>query len=293
MKGIEVSVDVTHAAKDARAVVTGKVPFQALRALAFAYAPPTLEDLQEEVKLSARETPFKALIPQSYLGPRGTVLVEHAGIASQDDTTGFDLETMRTAHGRQSSMATVYFHIAAEQIRLEHGLDTPDFGRLAQASSFVPSGRETSFARGLAAGLRGDYELSTVILIPQFEHAARELFVRNGIVTATLPSKGAQNEYNLNQLLEHPRAAELFGADLVYDLRVLLTEKAGANLRNDIAHGLLDDGGKVGAKIYFWWTCLRFVLVPIVAAHRAAEEDRAKSATADEAKIVKETAEKE
>jgi hypothetical protein len=283
MKGIEVTADVTQAVKKAKALVADKEPFQALCALAFAHAPPTLDDLHEEVRISAKETPFKALIPQSYLGPRGTVLVEHAGIAGQDDTTGFDFETMRTAHGRQSSVATVYFHAAAEQIRLEHGLDTPAFGQLAQASSFVPSGRERSFARGLAAGLRGDYELSTVLLIPQFEHAVRELFVRSGIVAATLPSTGAQNEYNLNQLLEQARAAEVFGAELVYDLRVLLTEKAGANLRNDIAHGLLADGGKIGAKIYFWWTCLRFVLVPLVAAQGAAEETKSEETKADDA----------
>jgi hypothetical protein len=270
MKAIEFSIDVTEAVKQARALVSGKQPFQALGALAFAYAPPTLEDLHEEVKLSAKDTPFKALIPQSYLGPRGTILAEHAGMASQDDTTGFELETMRTSHGRQASFATSYFHAAAEQIRLEHGLDTPYFAQLARASAFVPPDRERSWARGLAAGLRGDYELATPILIPQFEHAVRELFVARGIVIATLPWTGAQNEFNLNQLLEHPRAAEILGDELVFDLRVLLTEKAGANLRNDVAHGLLADGGKIGAKIYFWWVCLHFVLVPLVVTQRQA-----------------------
>jgi hypothetical protein len=135
-------------------------------------------------------------------------------------------------------------HVAAEQVRMEHGLDTPWFFSLARSSEFVPADRERSFARGLAAGLRGDYDLAAVMLCPQFEHAVRELFFRRGIVTSTLPSSGAQNEHNLNQLLEHPRAVEVFGEDLLFDLRVLLTEKAGANLRNDIAHGLLDDGDK-------------------------------------------------
>jgi hypothetical protein len=270
MKAIEFSVDVTEAVKQAKALVSGKQPFQALGALAFAYAPPTLEDLREEVSLSAKDTPFKALIPQSYLGPRGTVLAEHAGIASQDDTTAFELETMRTAHARQASIAMAYFHAAAEQVRVEHGIDTPYFAQLARASAFVPPDRERSWARGLTAGLRGDYELATPILIPQFEHAVRELFVARGIVIATLPWTGAQNEFNLNQLLEHPRAAEVLGDEFVFDLRVLLTEKAGANLRNDVAHGLLAEGGKLGAKIYFWWVCLRFVLVPVILAQHQA-----------------------
>lgn len=266
MKAIEFSVDVTQAVKKAKALVSGKDPFQALVALSFGYNPPTLADLHDQVKLSVKDTPFKALVPQSYVGPRGTVLAEHAGIVNQDDDTGFELETMRTAARRQASMGVEYFYSAAEQVCFEHGLDTPAFRLLVQSSPFVPAGRERSFARGLAAGLRGDYELATPILVPQFEHAVRELFFARGIVTSTLPSTGAQNEYNLNQLLEHPRAVEVFGERMVFDLRVLLTEKAGSNLRNDIAHGLIDDGDKIGAKIYFWWICLRFVLLPIVAA---------------------------
>jgi hypothetical protein len=268
MKGVEVSVDITESVKKAKALVAGKDPFQALVALSFAYNPPTMDDLHEEVRLSVKDTPFQALVPQSYLGPRGTVLAEHAGIAKQDDNTGFELETMRTAAGRQSSVAVEYFYSAAEQVRYEHGLDTPAFRELVQSSPFVPPGRERSFARGLAAGLRGDFELATAILVPQFEHAVRELFVARGIVTSTLPSTGAQNEYNLNQLLEHPRAVEVFGEEMLFDLRVLLTEKAGSNLRNDVAHGLLGDGDKIGAKIYFWWICLRFVLLPIVVGQR-------------------------
>jgi hypothetical protein len=165
---------------------------------------------------------------------------------------------------RQSLIASAVLHVAAEQIRIEHGLDTSWFSGLARSSDFVPGNRERSFARGLAAGLRGDYDLAATILIPQFEHAVRELFFRQGIVTATLPSSGVQNEHDLKTLLEHPRAAEVFDEALIYDLRVLLVEKAGANLRNAIAHGLLDDGDLWGAKVYFWWTCLRLVLLPML-----------------------------
>ena len=102
MKAVEASVDVTEAVKKARELVTDKAPFQALVALCLLHKPPTIEDLHEEVKLSAKDTPFKALVPQSYLSPRGTVLVEHSGIANQDDETALNLEAMRIAAGRQS-----------------------------------------------------------------------------------------------------------------------------------------------------------------------------------------------
>lgn len=268
MKAVEVSVDVTDAVKAAKAHVAGKPALPGLVALAFCHQPPGMADLEEEVRLQAQESPFKALVPQSFLGPRGTVLAEHTGVLKQTDDTGFQLEVMRIAHARQSSLATMLLHPAAEQIRIEHGLAAPWFVGLAQASAFVPPGREESYGRGLAAGLAGDYDLAATLLCPQFEHAVRELFFARGIVTSTLPSSGVQNEFNLNQLLEHARATEVFGDELNFDLRVLLTEKAGANLRNDLAHGLLDDHAKIGAKIYFWWMCLRLALVPVLAAQR-------------------------
>lgn len=268
MRAVEVSVDVTDAVKAAKAHVAGKPELPALMALAFCHQPPAMADLEEEVRLRAQESPFKSLVPQSFLGPRGTVLAEHAGVLNQTDDTGFQLEVMRIAHARQSSLATILLHPAAEQVRIEHGLAASWFVALAHASSFVPAGREVSYGRGLAAGLAGDYDLAAALLCPQFEHAVRELFFAHGIVTSTLPSSGVQNEFNLNQLLEHARAAEIFGNELNFDLRVLLTEKAGANLRNNLAHGLLDDHAKIGAKIYFWWMCLRLALVPVFAAQR-------------------------
>lgn len=268
MRGFEFSLNVSKEVRAARDLVSGKAPISALVAFAWMHNPPSVAELAEEVAVNARKTPFKSLVPQSFVGPRGTILAEHAGVLDQHDGNGLAIETMRVAASRQVSVATIFFHASAEQIRSEHGLDTPWFLGLAQASSFVPTGRERSYARGLAAGLRGDYELAATILCSQFEHALRELFYTYGAVTSTLPSSRVQNEHNLNQLLESDRAEEVLGKTLTFDLRVLLTEKAGANLRNDLAHGLIDDNANIGSKIYLWWICLRFALVPLASDER-------------------------
>jgi hypothetical protein len=54
---------------------------------------------------------------------------------------------MRVAHTRQSFVAMALIHVAAEQTRMEHGLDIPWFFGLARSSEFVPPDRERSFAR--------------------------------------------------------------------------------------------------------------------------------------------------
>jgi hypothetical protein len=222
MKPVEISADVSDAVKAAKAAVADQSPVQALLALISLHRPPTLDDLEEEVRLKLKKSVFRALVPQTYLGPRGTVLAHHAGAVEE---TGFELETMRIAHERQSTIGSILLHPAAEQVRYEHGLDIEYFLQLCNASPFVPRGREFSFARALAAGMRGDYELAALLLCPQLEHAIREHFFARGLVTTTYPTSGIQNEFDLNRLLRDSNAAEFFGDELAYDLRVLLVEK--------------------------------------------------------------------
>ena len=66
---------------------------------------------------------------------------------------------------------------------------------------------------------------------------------------------------SLNQLLESPQAVEVLGKDFVFQLRALLTEKAGFNLRNLYSHGLLtDDAVHQDGLFMLWWLLLRMTL---------------------------------
>jgi hypothetical protein len=49
---------------------------------------------------------------------------------------------------------------------------------------------------------------------------------------------------------------------MVFELKdLMLANPAGANLRNNLAHGLLPYNGARGAdSVYLWWIILRFVL---------------------------------
>ena len=51
---------------------------------------------------------------------------------------------------------------------------------------------------------------------------------------------GVQNELDLNALLEMPQLTSLVDESTVFDWKSLLTEKVGANLRNELAHGLIE-----------------------------------------------------
>lgn len=118
-------------------------------------------------------------------------------------------------------------------------------------------------ARGLSAGLHGDMIASTAILAPVMEHLARTIVLAAGGVTTDFDAGSrVQEEAPLGSLLRREELKVAIGEDLVFDLRVLLDDRFGANLRNRVAHGLLADSEFMGPDgTYLWFSVLRLVML--------------------------------
>ena len=123
--------------------------------------------------------------------------------------------------------------------------------------------------RGLHAGLHGDLVLAMHLLLPQIENSVREIFIANGIITSKLESDKTQDERDLGWLLTRPEMAQMFTKGMAFDLRGLLVERFGLNIRNDLLHGLLDEKhiGSEGA-LFVWWLTLRLCCTPILNAQQ-------------------------
>jgi hypothetical protein len=153
---------------------------------------------------------------------------------------------------------------------LEHGARINDILSIVSHSPFVPPEREYLFAKGLYAGLTGDFFTSTHILIPQIENSIRYLLWRGGKITSGLDNRGIQNEHDLNSTLRRPDVDSIFDEDTLFDLKCLLVEHAGSNLRNRMAHGLISDGEFMSPLMsYVWWLTLRLCCLPIINAATA------------------------
>jgi hypothetical protein len=158
---------------------------------------------------------------------------------------------------------------ARQQIVAEHPARMVDLLFLVQDNPFVPRGREGLFLRGLHAGLHGDVVLALHLLLPQIENSLREIFTAKGIITSKLESDFSQDERDLGWMLTHPEMAKIFGDGMAFDLRGLLVERFGLNLRNDIAHGLLAESQMITeGAIYAWWLTLRLCCFPIAVAKK-------------------------
>ncbi len=113
---------------------------------------------------------------------------------------------------------------------------------------------------------------ATHLLIPQLENSVRYVLAGNGVIVSRLDDPGVQEEKGLGELLYEPKLEELFGEDLLFDLQGLLLERFGANLRNKLAHGLMDsDEFSSAPMLYVWWLTLRICVIYLVVSRSPAK----------------------
>jgi|GEM_PF-2071371 hypothetical protein len=154
---------------------------------------------------------------------------------------------------------------AQDVINFEHRLSLSYFIQLCYNSCFVPSGHEYLWALGLNEGMKGNYGVAASVLAPQFEHLVRDFLRSIGTQTRIIQDDGTEDEKSLNALINEPAVVDKFGDSIVFEMRLLLCDPQGVNLRNRVAHGLIDDSVNWSLQaVYFWWFTLRLTLIPIL-----------------------------
>lgn len=149
---------------------------------------------------------------------------------------------------------------ALDVLLLEHRLCEKDFIELARNSPIVPLDRAGLLGKALFAGFDRDFVTALHILIPQIEHLVRELLKQAGAKTTNLDKNGIENENGMSTLMGLPEAKQVFGEDLAFEMDLLFCNSSSSNLRNRLAHGLLNENDCNSASaIYAWWLTLRII----------------------------------
>ena len=150
---------------------------------------------------------------------------------------------------------------ALNQILMEFRVTKEYLIQLCELSPIVPEGRAYLVSSALWRGFELDFRNSIHLLAPQVEHLVRTCLKNNGVHTSTIGKDGIDTENGLSTLLKNERADDILGEDLLIELKAVFTESIGANLRNGVAHGLLDDrSSSANASVYAWWMILRLVV---------------------------------
>lgn len=274
-------MDISEMVEQARAHVRGKDFQDALFALALLGTPTKVSQLQQEVHKQSREYVLSHLFPTVMMNERGKVVAHQAASVLSSDPNESKAATRfkmyENAAHYQVFHAQAFIEPARYQINLEHSVRVNDLLPIVSHSPFVPPEREYLFAKGLYAGLTGDFFTSTHILIPQIENSIRYLlWTQQNVRTSGLDNRGIQEEHRLTTTLDPskcPEISSIFNEDTLFDLQGLLVEDSGSNLRNRMAHGLINDNGFFSPLMsYLWWLTLRLCCLPILIHQQKVEQ---------------------
>lgn len=273
MRGISTEIDVSEIMKKATEAVSGQHKFIALCKFAFLLHPPKLNEIKEQMDRQAEKTPLSSMMPTTFVNRKGRVVAT----SSPDDPVETRMHRYISEFHRNIYTKSV-LQPALLQIRLEHNISLNEWVGFIKDHPFVPPERAIAFAYGLFHGFHGDFLSAAHILIPQIENSIRYVLNNYEKQTSKQMTGGIQEESSLNQTLNIEELKEIFGEDLVFDLKGLLVEKIGENLRNTISHGLLDDDQMFEPElVYLYWLTLHIIFLPV----RAIAEER-KTSEADD-----------
>jgi hypothetical protein len=258
------SIDITAIMEEARKAVRGKPTDEALAAFASFYPGPKLAKLREESVQMLRSYPLQTLVDSTHVSPDGRVVAKTSAAAK------IQAEMIRHYLIESGLVVQGCIWPALEVLLQEHRLREDALILIARQSSIVPIGRERLFGKALFAGFDRNFEVAIHLLVPQIENIVRTHLKASGGKTTSIDLDGIENEIGLSALMELPEAEKVFGESLAFELKALFCDSLGPNLRNEVAHGLLDDGAFDSLYcIYAWWFAFKLAYTPFWNALRA------------------------
>lgn len=245
--------------------VKEKDPISSLRALAGICSPVNIDDLLRQSIESLEENPLRLLFSPTTLSGDGRVIAQGSGVVSLDALDASNAAVRSDVFIRMNIQIslTVLASVlpALQELQCRYPYKFVDFFNLCRHCAAVPAGREWLFAKALSFGFEGDFSSAIHLIGPQIENMVRVFLKQRGVVTTNTSPDGIEKENGLSSLMEHPEVNEVFGQTLALEIQYLFCIPGGPNLRNEIAHGLLNsDETSSHASIYGWWLLLRIVM---------------------------------
>ena len=221
---------------------------------------------KEEAKkavLERSENSLTALLfPTVVLDKRGKIKYKLPSISPQCKEEAILANTEAEYLNYASLYTQVYINPILLYIHKNFKVDEELLEKIVEDNFFVPCNRKKSFVKGLLAGFEFDFITALSILIPQVENALRYLAEECGDVIYKSNEDGVEELITLNAILDLPKLNETLDNDLIFNLKSIFTSKYGINIRNEVAHGIIDDKEfKSVYALYVWWFILKLCCI--------------------------------
>lgn len=250
------SLDISELVAHATAAVSDKRPLDALAAFAQIYRGTSVATIRDNAQKNLVNSVFGRLFGSSVISAQGNTIARQP--AADGDAIEAEAALWAQMVREYQILISLVVHAdivpAIAAMQLEHAFSIWDMEALCGASPFVPPDRVMLVAQGLYAGYCGDLVQATHILVPQIEHVVRIHLQHAGAITTTTSKDGIVMENGMSTLVKLPLMIEVFGNDLTFELTALFCDQNGPNLRNEVAHGLINKNAcESDAAVYAWW----------------------------------------
>lgn len=209
--------------------------------------------------------PFFSLLPIKILNREGqtSVTLEPLNYSNLHENENLlDQHLFYTQMLLEEKYSSPTLKLILQLIQKRYKFQEHDLEFITNDNVILPDDRKDIFKIGLYHFLNGDYYEALQILVPQTENLFRYLAEVSGDITATLEDDGTSKRKTLGKVLKLPNFVRCFDSDIMFLFRGLLNEKTGANIRNEIAHGLTSsEDAQSGAYIYFACALLRLLVL--------------------------------
>lgn len=265
-------VDISDMVEASIAHVAGKRSLEeVLMYFSGLYSGPEFNKLAASARRSAQESIVSSLFGSSHMSSDGRVIAKtppaNLGAGEDDPANQAVLHRQTQQHFAIEIQLIVEGKIlpALRQLLMEHTVTREFLEAALQLSPIVPKDRIQLLSFALWLGFEHEFGNAIHLLCPQLEHIVRVQLKNAGAHTTNIDRDGIENENGLSTLMELPGATEILGEDLVFEIKSVFTDALGFNLRNEAAHGLLNDNAACSIPaIYAWWMVLRLVIRSIM-----------------------------
>jgi hypothetical protein len=254
------TIDMTDSVNAIKKVLLGCTLQEALMKLCLNTPVQSVQELKTKVVEGERASPLSSLFPPALIDNDGKRIIAIPPIApfdSEKDPKALEMHM----HYRAGQEARIYGGLLAcflNFIRTDHQLSQPDLDFIFNNNAIIPSDRVGVIKFGVWQGLIGNYYIALHILVPQMEYIFREIAHECGSVITTFEDDKTEQVKTLSSVFELPELVESYDENILFTLKGLLNEKAGSNLRNKIAHGIMDSSeGNSSIAVYFICMCLK------------------------------------
>lgn len=267
MGAISTHIDISDLVDHARKAVGALTLAQALFEFANLERSPAPEKLREDAIKQAEENPLSSIIPMSIHDHEGKLVAKSPGLGVGDEDEAGMRHLIAGGEGsRRQIVVSGMIEPARRTIMAEHPIEERDLLPLAEYSPFVPPGYEHIFALGFARFFGGDYISALHILVPQLENSLRYVLKHVAVDTSSIQSNMTQENRTLSVMLDKDRATleKIFGPAVMLEIENLFDFEGGPSLRNQLAHGLISEGGCYSYDaMYACWFIFRLCCLPL------------------------------